>query len=985
MHSPPPIRAKLLRILLVPLISMVVLWGFIAFSNAEELVGANRFEDRWLVTGAPALQVIEELQNERRLAAEAAGGTSERLDAQRTATDKAVEQLRQAVGKQNVTEDAAAMAERMREVVRSLDGLRQLRESADEGRLASPAGLVDAYSRLIDVANRRLGNRDPGSGLAAVTEIRGATAYSDAGEYLQREYALLAAGNKLGKTTATDRAAFIAAFTARRIAFDAALRDSGPGLRPKVESLAKSEAYKRVVQVEDRLYGRNPGGKPPVDIAQWKSDVESLVEAIGREARAELTRVTAEQEVLRARAAVSASLILLLGAGAVALSIFLSYRFGNSMIAEFRRLQAAAAQMARERLPRIVERLRKGEDVDVEEEAPPLPAADTAEFDEVIKSFSAVQRTAVEAAVGQATLRKGIAQVFLNLAWRNQVLLQRQLSLLDTMERRVEEPDILEDLFKLDHLTTRMRRHAENLIILSEAAPARRWRDPVPIYDLVRSAVLEVEDYTRVTVSPMPQAPMLLGSAVTDVIHLISELVENATVFSPPDTTVHVRSTRAANGFALEIEDRGLGLNQTMLDEFNARLADPPEFDLADSDRLGLFVVARLAARHNIKIVLRPSPYDGTTAIVMLPTSLLVTPDMPDLGPEGFQQADQGRDLRVNRPMRALSTVSNARPTAEFSLTPESSRSEPSAGVGTATGTRMPPTGPVSGTPLGSPGMPGRSSGPGGWAPGGSGATPGAVNGLREDGSPGTGSSSNGSHPGGSYLGGSYSADSDTIIGGTPIPPAPQAPSGPSAATDSSTGPVSGPSSRLSSGSPSGGAFGASPGGAFGGPSGPASGAFGTLPGSGPGAPAARPGAPGGSSAGRSDSEYSSPWFAPERIDVPRSAFPPYSAPAPPTRAAGPGPDLSDDDDDDLDGLPRRVPQASMAPQLRRQSDDREVSSRSPEELMDMMASMQRGWQEGRSLVEQGRGQTEQERGRPEQGNDAWNRKDGDSDVRPQN
>ena len=241
-----------------------------------------------------------------------------------------------------------------------------------------------------------------------------------------------------------------------------------------------------------------------------------------------------------------------------------------------------------------------------------------------------MQRTAVEAAVGQATLRKGIAQVFLNLAWRNQVLLQRQLTLLDTMERRVEEPDILEDLFKLDHLTTRMRRHAENLIILSDAAPARRWRDPVPLYDLVRSAVLEVEDYTRVTVAPMPDAPMLVGSAVTDVIHLIAELVENATVFSPPDTTVTVRSTKAANGFALEIEDRGLGLNPAMLEELNARLADPPEFDLADSDRLGLFVVARLAVRHNIKITLRRSPYDGTTAIVLLPTTLLATPEMAD-------------------------------------------------------------------------------------------------------------------------------------------------------------------------------------------------------------------------------------------------------------------------------------------------------------------------------------------------------------------
>jgi hypothetical protein len=262
-----------------------------------------------------------------------------------------------------------------------------------------------------------------------------------------------------------------------------------------------------------------------------------------------------------------------------------------------------------------------------------------------------VRRTAVEAAVGQATLRKGVGQVFLNLAWRNQALLHRQLSLLDAMERRIEEPEILEDLFKLDHLTTRMRRHAENLIILSDAAPARRWRDPVPIFDVVRSAVLEVEDYTRVTVLPMPQAPMLVGGAVTDLIHLIAELVENATAFSPPNTVVHIRSMPAANGFALEIEDRGLGLNRATLEELNAKLAEPPEFDLADSDRLGLFVVARLASRHGIKVVLRPSPYDGTTAIVLLPSTLLAVEEVPVF--EVSQRARQGGAHAAGQP-RAL-------------------------------------------------------------------------------------------------------------------------------------------------------------------------------------------------------------------------------------------------------------------------------------------------------------------------------------------
>ncbi|MFC7588329.1 roadblock/LC7 domain-containing protein [Nonomuraea antimicrobica] len=307
------------------------------------------------------------------------------------------------------------------------------------------------------------------------------------------------------------------------------------------------------------------------------------------------------------------------------LSLTLSYRFGRSLVGELRRLQGSAVELAEERLPRLVERLRRGDDVDPATEAPGLDPADTAEVDRVVHAFSAVGRTAVAAAVGQAALRKSVGQVFLNLARRNQALLHRQLAMLDTMERRVDEPELLEELFKLDHLTTRMRRHAENLIILSGSSPARRWRDPVPLFDVVRAAVLEVEDYTRVTVVPMPDAPLLVGAAVTDVIHLVAELVENATVFSPPNTSVHVRGVVAANGLALEVEDRGLGLNEATMDAFNALLADVPEFDLADSDRLGLFVVSRLAARHGIKIMLRRSPYDGTTAIVLLPSALLAT------------------------------------------------------------------------------------------------------------------------------------------------------------------------------------------------------------------------------------------------------------------------------------------------------------------------------------------------------------------------
>ena len=273
-----------------------------------------------------------------------------------------------------------------------------------------------------------------------------------------------------------------------------------------------------------------------------------------------------------------------------------------------------------------MERLRAGEDVDVSAEAPPIETSGD-EIGQVGQAFNTVQRTAIEAAVEQARLRHGISDVFRNLARRSQSLLHRQLTLLDTMERRASDPDELGDLYRLDHLTTRMRRHAEGLIILSGAAPGRAWRNPVRLVDVLRASVAEVEDYTRVTVVTMTQAA-LAGPVVADVIHMIAELVENATIFSPPNTPVRLTGDMVGKGFAVEIEDRGLGMNEEKLAEINDRLANPPEFDLSDSDQLGLFVAGRLAKRHGIRISMRLNPYGGTTAIVLIPRDLVVSEEL---------------------------------------------------------------------------------------------------------------------------------------------------------------------------------------------------------------------------------------------------------------------------------------------------------------------------------------------------------------------
>ena len=315
--------------------------------------------------------------------------------------------------------------------------------------------------------------------------------------------------------------------------------------------------------------------------------------------------------------------------------------------------------MAEERLPRVVERLRRGEDVDVLAESPPPAASTIREVSRIAESFATVQAAAVAAAVDQAQLRKGVNQVFLNISMRNQSLLHRQLGMLDSMERRTSDPEALADLFRLDHLTTRMRRHAEGLIILSGSAPGRGWREPVPVVDVLRAAVAEVEDYVRVDVISESD-DLVAGSAVSDVIHLIAELVENATVFSPPNTRIEVRADRVGTGLVAEIEDRGLGLAAEELADINRRLASPPEFDLANSDQLGLFVVSRLAARHDIKVSLRRSVYGGTTAIVLLPFGVVVRAEEapPVRSDQGEWVSDGARALtgrhRLPAPNRAL-------------------------------------------------------------------------------------------------------------------------------------------------------------------------------------------------------------------------------------------------------------------------------------------------------------------------------------------
>ncbi len=310
----------------------------------------------------------------------------------------------------------------------------------------------------------------------------------------------------------------------------------------------------------------------------------------------------------------------------VVLTFALAAFLARSMINPLAALEQAARDVAERRLPGVVERLHRAEAVDIQAETRPIAVGSRGEIGRVAEAFTAVQRVAVSVAMDQAVLRESVSEMFVSMARRSQRLIDRQLALIDHLEKNETNPDQLDQFFKLDHLATRMRRNAESLMVLSGAEPAHGWSRPVPLASLVRAAVAEVEDYTRVQILPMDGVE-LAGPAGIDVAHLLAELIENATSYSPPDTSVVVAGERVSSGYLIEIEDRGDGLSDEELLAANERLANPPLADLTISHMLGFYVVGRLAQRHGIKVQLRHSSCGGVTALVLLAASMVAGGD----------------------------------------------------------------------------------------------------------------------------------------------------------------------------------------------------------------------------------------------------------------------------------------------------------------------------------------------------------------------
>ncbi|WP_052434582.1 sensor histidine kinase [Streptacidiphilus melanogenes] len=308
---------------------------------------------------------------------------------------------------------------------------------------------------------------------------------------------------------------------------------------------------------------------------------------------------------------------------AVLLAGLVTTLVARSMIGNMRRLQRGAQQVAHERLPDLVRQLSKTDPGKVDLTVAPIQVAGKDEIAEVARAFDEVHREAIRLASEQAMLRGNVNAIFTNLSRRSHGLIERQLALITDLENNEADPDQLENLFKLDHLATRMRRNGDNLLVLAGEDPGRSWGEPIPLVDVLRAAASEVEQYERIELAGIPETDVV-GPAVTDLVHLLAELLENATTFSSPQTKVRVTATRLPDQRVLvEIHDKGIGLTAEDFAEINAKLAEPPTVDASVSRQMGLFVVGRLAERHGIRVQLRPSGESaGTTSLVMLPERL---------------------------------------------------------------------------------------------------------------------------------------------------------------------------------------------------------------------------------------------------------------------------------------------------------------------------------------------------------------------------
>src|SRR6266702_1953417 len=450
----------------------------------------------------------------------------------------------------------------------------------------------------------------------------------------------------------------------------------------------------------------------------WDADMQLTIGATRTVANQLTDRVTSRANALRSSATTSLLVTSLVTLLLLLLVVLVSTIVARSLIRPLRKLRSDALDVAGHRLPEMVRRLSQSEGADEGVEIEPIGVTSTDEIGEVARAFDQVHREAVRLAADEAMLRGTLNAMFINLSRRSQSLIERQLSLIDSLEQSEQDPGRLSSLFWGDHLATRMRRNSENLLVLAGHEVTRRWSQPVPLVDVLRAAISEIEQYERVVLNVQPGI-VVVGQAVNDVVHLVAEIVENATGFSPEDTQVYVSGQPlSSGGVLLDITDNGVGISDQEMSHANWRLDNPPVVDVAVSRRMGLFVVGRLAARHGVRVRLRHAQAGGLTALIWLPDTVAAPEVAPPLGRlRRFDADDYGPTPSLSAPTATAPPTAASQATAaaripRFSPTAPAAPAGPAPSFTPAAGAGSP------GSPAGSPGSPAGPPGPGAGLPG---------------------------------------------------------------------------------------------------------------------------------------------------------------------------------------------------------------------------------------------------------------------------
>ncbi|OKK21305.1 histidine kinase [Streptomyces sp. CB02488] len=640
------LRTALLVLAIVPGVALAALWAVTSGQTLLDFQTQAAQGQLAQKAGQPSNIVYYNLQEERRLSAEALarrGGATDALSKQRKLTDEAITSF-QTLSDIDTGDAPGEVRDAVAQARQAITQLPAQRTLVDEGDGDQQKAVYRYYTDLITVDLQlftALSHVDNGK----ITTLSQPLVDLFWGkEMISRTDALLARGWPDGKLSTADLQEVREAVSAQPFQYSSKVAPYLPADEKAMwDEIAAGPAWKTKTQVETQvLRPADPDSAGFVSLGArektWRGAMDDLTPQLKKlmEHRTAMVVENGKDSVISLL--IRVVLTTVVGLLAVIAVIWITWRLTRNLRRRIGGLQERAEELEKT-LPDVVDRLSKGERIDVEAEARAItPDSGSGKSDELTQLGNALnlaRTSAVQAAVRQADQHRGFERLLQRIARRTQQLIGQQLKKLDELERKHEDPEVLDGLFDLDHLTARLRRYEENLVILAGGSPHRRWRKPVPLLDVMRSAQGEVQDYQRVVLD-LDGAPWLTERAVGPVSHVLAELIENALSFSRPPSPVEVRAARVSRGLAIEVEDRGLGMDEQQLADANELMSRPPRMDvLAHSDdiRLGLYVIARLADQHGLRVEFRPSAFGGTRVVVLVPDALTVTE--PRTGPVG--------------------------------------------------------------------------------------------------------------------------------------------------------------------------------------------------------------------------------------------------------------------------------------------------------------------------------------------------------------